>query len=166
MTQNFTRNSNILVVAGSGTAGKVVKFTAANTIGDSVITESSSNIGLSVASPQGKLHGIGANSVGNFMHVDGTTSGTTELTLITDAGGVSAAKAGAIALVYVASSSDTTYNAGGATWISGTTDEALFTDTDAEVWNIKSYVTGKVTIRRTNTVGGHNLRFSFWMTWI
>lgn len=43
-------------IGGSGTANQVPKFTAAATLGDSVITESSANIGIGDTSPLAKLH--------------------------------------------------------------------------------------------------------------
>ncbi len=57
-TQNFTVGS--VVTAGisthiTGTANKVPLFTGANVIGDSIITQSSSKIGIGYATPQYKL---------------------------------------------------------------------------------------------------------------
>ena len=57
-TQNFTVGS--VVTAGisthiTGTVNKVPLFTSANVIGDSIVTQSSSKIGIGTASPQEKL---------------------------------------------------------------------------------------------------------------
>ena len=43
-------------VDGSGTAGKITKWTDSDTIGDSIMTESSSKIGIGLTSPDSKLH--------------------------------------------------------------------------------------------------------------
>lgn len=42
-------------ITGSGTIGKIAKFTSASAVGDSIITELTGNIGISVASPNGLL---------------------------------------------------------------------------------------------------------------
>jgi hypothetical protein len=51
----------------SGTTGYISKFTSAHAVGDSIISESSGNIGISVASPEAKLHVGGAL----FLETDG-----------------------------------------------------------------------------------------------
>lgn len=43
-------------ISGSGTAGKIAKFTAAGAIGDSIMEESGSNIGFSITPSGAKLH--------------------------------------------------------------------------------------------------------------
>src|SRR5437016_6177835 len=42
-------------ITGQGTAGKIAKFTGANSIGNSIITESNSKIGVGIATPSSKL---------------------------------------------------------------------------------------------------------------
>jgi hypothetical protein len=42
-------------ISGQGTAGKIAKFTGASTIGNSIITESSSKIGIGTSTPSSKL---------------------------------------------------------------------------------------------------------------
>ena len=42
-------------ITGQGTAGKIAKFTGANAIGNSIITESNSRIGIGIATPGSKL---------------------------------------------------------------------------------------------------------------
>ena len=44
-------------IAGQGTTGKIAKFTGANSIGNSIITESSSKIGIGTATPYFKIDG-------------------------------------------------------------------------------------------------------------
>jgi hypothetical protein len=43
-------------ISGSGTSGTVALFTGTSSIGNSVITQSSGNIGISISSPQAKSH--------------------------------------------------------------------------------------------------------------
>lgn len=76
LTSAGTQSSSITegptpTVAGTGTTGKLVKWTngPAGTLGDSVVTESSSNIGIGTATPGSKLHVVGAIQIG-------ATSGT------------------------------------------------------------------------------------------
>ena len=47
---------------GSGTAGKITKWDTSSTLTDSVITESSGNIGIGTASPDSKFHVVADNS--------------------------------------------------------------------------------------------------------
>jgi len=42
-------------ITGQGTTGKIAKFTGTNSIGNSIITESSSKIGIGIATPSSKL---------------------------------------------------------------------------------------------------------------
>ena len=67
-TQNFTVGS--VVTAGisthiAGTANKVPLFTGANIIGDSIITQSSSKIGIGTSSPVAKLEVNGTININN-----------------------------------------------------------------------------------------------------
>jgi hypothetical protein len=59
-------------VDGSGTAGKIMKWSDSDTATDSIISEVSSEIGIGVAAPKAKLHVDGAVIVGD----DQTTSQT------------------------------------------------------------------------------------------
>ncbi|WP_413612346.1 beta strand repeat-containing protein [Bdellovibrio sp. HCB-110] len=59
-------------IGGSGSAGKIAKFTDSGTIGDSALTESSGSVGVGTASPTA------------LVHVNGVVSDTTEAFKITD----------------------------------------------------------------------------------
>ena len=57
-------------IGGSGTAGKIAKFTGAEDIGDSVITETGGNVGIGETFPLSRLHVEGPNQTfGNFQNV-------------------------------------------------------------------------------------------------
>jgi hypothetical protein len=56
-------------VTGSGTAGRLPKFTGTTTVGNSIVTESSGKIGINTTAPQRELHLVG------IMRVDRTTNG-------------------------------------------------------------------------------------------
>lgn len=43
-------------LSGTGTPGQLAKFVTSNTLGNSVVTESNTNIGIGTTSPQAKLH--------------------------------------------------------------------------------------------------------------
>ena len=70
-------------ITGQGTAGKIVKFTGANSVGNSIITESNSKIGIGIATPSSKLTvqtnatvpGILANNTGTGAGVRGESTG-------------------------------------------------------------------------------------------
>jgi len=70
-------------INGMGTANQIAMFTGANDIGDSVITQSGSNIGISTSSPASTLHiGVAPSASANFGTLslgsgafDGSTSG-------------------------------------------------------------------------------------------
>jgi len=65
-TEGYLTNADIGgFVDGSGTANKIPKWTDSDTIGNSIITEASSKIGIGVASPKAALHVNGAVIVGN-----------------------------------------------------------------------------------------------------
>lgn len=78
-------------ITGSGTTGKIAKFTGAATIGNSIITESSSRIGINIATPAALLHVKGtqpAASAGN---------GTTAVNVLNVVGGKGGNTSGATA---------------------------------------------------------------------
>ncbi len=52
----------VATITGTGTTGKLAKFTAANAIGNSVLTESAGRIGLGTAAPTQSLHLLGVSS--------------------------------------------------------------------------------------------------------
>jgi hypothetical protein len=70
-------------ITGQGTTGKIAKFTGANSIGNSIITESSSKIGIGIATPSSKLTVQGSatnpmilgNNTGSGAGVQGMSSG-------------------------------------------------------------------------------------------
>ena len=62
-------------VTGQGTAGKIAKFTGASTIGNSVITESSTRIGIGTNTPASKLTVIANNSANATILGRNTGSG-------------------------------------------------------------------------------------------
>ena len=70
-------------VTGQGTAGKVAKFTGTNSIGNSIITESNSKIGVGIATPSSKLTVQGGatnpmilgNNTGSGTGVQGVSTG-------------------------------------------------------------------------------------------
>ena len=59
-------------ITGTGTVNKVTKFTGANDIGDSIITDNGINVGIGTSSPNEKLHVNGGttNVVANFESTD------------------------------------------------------------------------------------------------
>ncbi len=63
------------LIDGSGTANKIPKFSGTNTIADSVITESSSLIGIGTASPSHKLHVSEASTDFAALVANSTSSG-------------------------------------------------------------------------------------------
>jgi len=69
-----TKNNINLLVDGSGTPGRIAKFITATSIGDSVITETSSgNLGVGTSNPGAKLHVSGGamlldNNQGFFIN--------------------------------------------------------------------------------------------------
>ena len=84
-TQNFTVGS--VVTAGisthiTGTANKVPLFTGASIIGDSIITQSSSKIGIGTSNPVAKLEvngTININSSGDRLFIADPSQGTFSL---------------------------------------------------------------------------------------
>lgn len=65
-TEGYLTNADIGgFVDGNGTANKIPKWTDSDTIGNSIITEVSSKIGIGVASPKAALHVNGAVIIGN-----------------------------------------------------------------------------------------------------
>ena len=70
-------------ITGQGTTGKIAKFTGTNSIGNSIITESSSKIGIGIATPSSKLTVQGGatnpmilgNSTGSGAGVQGVSTG-------------------------------------------------------------------------------------------
>jgi hypothetical protein len=66
-------------MGGSGTTGKLAKFTAAGTIGDSVMSESSGNIGIGVTVPTYKfdvnVSGLTANSINDIARFSESSTG-------------------------------------------------------------------------------------------
>jgi len=70
-------------ITGQGTTGKIAKFTGTNSIGNSIITESSSKIGVGIATPSSKLTVQGSatnpmilgNNTGSGAGVQGVSTG-------------------------------------------------------------------------------------------
>ena len=70
-------------ITGQGTTGKIAKFTGTNSIGNSIITESSSKIGIGIATPSSKLTVQGSatnpmilgNNTGSGAGVQGVSTG-------------------------------------------------------------------------------------------
>ena len=62
-------------VTGQGTAGKVPKFTGTSTVGNSVITESNTRIGIGTTNPASKLTVIGNNNTNATILGRNTGSG-------------------------------------------------------------------------------------------
>ena len=70
-------------ITGQGTTGKIAKFTGTNSIGNSIITESSSKIGIGIATPSSKLTVQGSatnpiilgNNTGSGPGVQGVSTG-------------------------------------------------------------------------------------------
>ena len=81
-------------VDGSGTAGKITKWTDSDTIGDSIITESSSKIGIDIATPQNKLHVHQSDADSHsYIHItqeDGGSASTDGMSIGVLDGGVNA----------------------------------------------------------------------------
>lgn len=63
VTNNATTGAPTLNATGTGTAGKLTKWMGADTIGDSVLTETGGNIGLGTSSPASILHLAGPSGV-------------------------------------------------------------------------------------------------------
>ena len=73
-------------VTGTGTAGQIAKWTGAETIGDSALTESNGKLGIGTANPVSLLHIIGSHpatstvagtSATEALHVSGAKGGDT-----------------------------------------------------------------------------------------
>ena len=58
-TDTWQKVDNTSVLNGSGTTGKIPKWSNSNTLTDSVINENNSNIGIGVSIPDDKLHVVG-----------------------------------------------------------------------------------------------------------
>jgi len=56
-------------ITGDGTINQIAKFTSANAIGDSVITDDGTNVGIGLTSPAGKLVVAGA-SINTYLSID------------------------------------------------------------------------------------------------
>jgi len=69
-------NNDLSIPTVSGTTNKIAKFTASTTVGDSVITEVSSEIGINIASPQEILHQHIATSSPNFHQFTNGATGS------------------------------------------------------------------------------------------
>jgi len=87
-TFNNKQNALTNPVTGTGTTNYLPKFTGASTIGDSVIQEASSNIGIG-GSPSTKLHSFGTirssnagNTINTELQSDGVYSTATDLYLL------------------------------------------------------------------------------------
>jgi hypothetical protein len=82
-TAEGTQIQAVSSITGQGTAGKIAKFTGANTVGNSIITESNSKIGIGIATPSSKLTVQGSatnpmilgNNTGSGAGVQGMSSG-------------------------------------------------------------------------------------------
>jgi hypothetical protein len=69
-------NNDLSIPTVSGTTNKIAKFTASTTVGDSVITEVSSEIGINIASPQEILHQHIGSSSTNYHQFTNSTTGS------------------------------------------------------------------------------------------
>ena len=58
-TDTWQKVDNTSVLNGSGTTGKIPKWSNSNTLTDSVINENNSNIGIGISIPDDKLHVVG-----------------------------------------------------------------------------------------------------------
>ena len=73
----------VSTITGQGTTGKIAKFTGTNSIGNSIITESSSKIGVGIATPSSKFTVQGGttnpmilgNNTGSGAGVQGVSAG-------------------------------------------------------------------------------------------
>ena len=65
-------------VGGTGTTNYVAKFTGASAVGDSVIYNSGTNVGIGTAAPTDPLHVVGSSTAGLF---EGSTQGVVGLKL-------------------------------------------------------------------------------------
>ncbi|HKQ51497.1 MAG TPA: tail fiber domain-containing protein, partial [Pyrinomonadaceae bacterium] len=74
--------SSAPTLTGSGTSGKIAKFTAATVLGDSVMTETNKRIGLNIAPPTATLHVNGPQP-----GTQGSISGTNATALLQTSGG-------------------------------------------------------------------------------
>ncbi|HEV7889612.1 MAG TPA: tail fiber domain-containing protein [Pyrinomonadaceae bacterium] len=81
VTPNAAGGAPTLNATGTGTAGKLTKWTGTDTVGDSVITESSGNVGIGIASPNpnGMLHVHKSQATGTSLFVTNDNAGTTAL---------------------------------------------------------------------------------------
>ncbi|HWS99615.1 MAG TPA: tail fiber domain-containing protein [Pyrinomonadaceae bacterium] len=65
-------------VEGVGTTGRIAKFTTTNTVGNSVMFESSGKVGIGTTAPQQSLHAVGPNSRLRLQSTNGPALTTTE----------------------------------------------------------------------------------------
>ncbi|HWT02916.1 MAG TPA: tail fiber domain-containing protein [Pyrinomonadaceae bacterium] len=65
-------------ITGEGAANRVAKFTGANTVGNSTITETGGKVGVGVISPAQSLHVFGASSRLRLQSTNGPALTTTE----------------------------------------------------------------------------------------
>jgi len=77
-TFNNKQNALTNPVTGTGTANYVAKFTGSTSIGNSLIYDSGTNVGIGIASPSGRFHslstGTGSNTISGVFS-DGSTNG-------------------------------------------------------------------------------------------
>jgi hypothetical protein len=83
-TKTFTPQGAGSAVKGSGTAGMIPKWLDGSTLGDSIITEGSGNIGVGTTSPGSKLSvaGMIETTLGGYKFPDGTVQSTAGLASI------------------------------------------------------------------------------------
>jgi len=77
---NITSNGTA-VVLGSGTSSYLPKFTGASTIGNSLLTDNGTNIGINQPSPTRTLDILGASGIGTVLKLQGASGTTTYLQL-------------------------------------------------------------------------------------
>ncbi len=70
--------SAVGTITGEGTVGRVAKFTGANSIGNSTITESAGKVGIGTAAPAQSIHVVGTGSRLRLQSTGGTALTTTE----------------------------------------------------------------------------------------
>jgi hypothetical protein len=77
-TFNNKQNALTNPVTGTGTANYVAKFTGSTSIGNSLIYDNGTNVGIGIASPFGRFHslstGTGSNTISGVFS-DGSTNG-------------------------------------------------------------------------------------------
>lgn len=124
------------------------------------------SLGLNIAAPQGKIHGVGENAVGYFIHFDAAGIDAAGVNLIPNgAGDVT----GMISFLYSLKSTSATSNVKAGITTCGISAAAVMgtVDGDGNQWSMRVNADGSVDCYRSTTGGAaKTATISIWMVWL